>query len=150
MLQRHHRRKMKNRKGRKIMKKTKLINSAVSSVVSKMGHTDTLTIGDCGLPIRGEAERIDLALTPGVPGFLETLDTVLSELCVERIILAEEIREASPEMHQAILERFGEKTEVTYVPHEEFKEQTKGSRAVIRTGECTSYANVILVSGVCF
>ncbi len=132
------------------MKRTKLLNSSVSAVVSQMGHTDTLTIGDCGLPIRGEAQRIDLALTHGVPGFLETLDTVLTELCVERIILAEEIRKVSPEMHKAILERFAEKTAVDYVPHEKFKRLTEDSRAVIRTGECTSYANVILVSGVSF
>ena len=64
------------------MKKTKLLNSMISAVVSEMGHTDTLTISDCGLPIRGEAKRIDLAVKLGVPGFLETLDTVLSELCV--------------------------------------------------------------------
>ena len=132
------------------MKRTKLLNSYVSAVVSQMGHTDTLTIGDCGLPIRGEAQRIDLALTHGVPGFLETLDTVLTELCVERIILAEEIRKVSPEMHKAILEPFAEKTAVDYVPHEKFKRLTEDSRAVIRTGECTSYANVILVSGVSF
>lgn len=132
------------------MKRTKLLNSSVSAVVSQMGHTDMLTIGDCGLPIRGEAQRIDLALTHGVPGFLETLDTVLTELCVERIILAEEIREVSPEMHREILERFSDKVAVDYVPHEEFKRKTEKSRAVIRTGECTSYANVILVSGVSF
>ncbi len=132
------------------MKKTKLLNSMISAVVSEMGHTDTLTISDCGLPIRGEAKRIDLAVKLGVPGFLETLDTVLSELCVEKIILAEEIRESSSWMHQEILQRFSSKIKVEYVPHEEFKKLTEKSTAVIRTGECTSYANIILVSGVTF
>lgn len=132
------------------MRKTTLLNSAVSAVISKMGHTDMLTIGDCGLPIRGEAERIDLALKKGVPTFLETLDTVLSELCVERIILAEEIKTASPKMHEEILKRFEKKVKVDYVPHEEFKKITEKSKAVVRTGECTSYANIILVSGVTF
>ena len=34
------------------MKKGKLLNSEISSVISQMGHTDSLTIGDCGLPIQ--------------------------------------------------------------------------------------------------
>ena len=59
------------------MRKTKLINSEVSYTISKMGHTDSLTIGDCGLPIPDGVKRIDLALKYGVPSFIETLDTVL-------------------------------------------------------------------------
>ena len=131
------------------MKKSTLLNSGLSAVIARMGHTETLTIGDCGLPIRGAAERIDLALKKGVPTFLETLDTVLTELCVERAVLAEEIKTVSPEMHQAILDRLPG-IPVDYVPHEEFKRRTESSKAVVRTGECTSYANIILVSGVTF
>ena len=131
------------------MKKSALLNSGLSAVIARMGHTETLTIGDCGLPIRGTAERIDLALKKGVPTFLETLDTVLTELCVERAVLAEEIKTVSPEMHQAILDRLPG-IPVDYVPHEEFKRRTESSKAVVRTGECTSYANIILVSGVTF
>lgn len=131
------------------MKKATLLNGPLSAVVAAMGHTDTLTLGDCGLPIRGAAERIDLALTKGVPSLLETLDAVLSELCVERAVLAEEIETRSPAMHAAILERLGG-VPVDYVPHEELKARSESSRAVVRTGECTSYANIILVSGVTF
>ena len=132
------------------MRKTVLLNSGISSVISRMGHTDTLTVGDCGLPIPQNVERIDLALKKGVPTFLETLDTILEELCVERIILADEIRAASPEMHSAILSRFSDRVTVDYVSHEELKKLTAASKAVVRTGECTSYANVILCSGVTF
>lgn len=132
------------------MRKTVLLNSRVSSVISEMGHTDMLTVGDCGLPIPDYVERIDLALKLGVPSFLETLDTILEELCVERIILAEEIKTASPDMEKAILSRFSEKVKVEYVPHEEFKAVTGQGKAIVRTGECTPYANVILVSGVTF
>ena len=131
------------------MKKTKLINSEISSTVAKMGHTDTLTIGDCGLPIPNNVKRIDLALKYGVPTFLETLDTVLEELCVEEIIIASEIKEKIEEMYKELLKRF-ENVVIKEVCHEEFKEMTKESKAVIRTGECTPYANVILKSGVVF
>ncbi len=131
------------------MKKGVLINAEVSAVVAQMGHTDMLTVGDCGLPIAG-AKRIDLALTRGVPGFLETLDAVLSELYVEKAVLAEEIRTVSPEMHREILARLGGRVAVEYISHEELKKLSERSKAVVRTGECTSYANVVLVSGVTF
>jgi D-ribose pyranase len=36
---------------------------------------------------------------------------------------------------------------VEQIPHSEFKERSVKSRAIIRTGEFTPYANVILVSG---
>ncbi len=131
------------------MKKTKLINSEISYTISKMGHTDSLTIGDCGLPIPNEVNRIDLALKYGVPTFLETLDTVLEELCVEEIVIANEIIEKNKAIHSEILKRF-ENIKITYVSHEEFKRQTRDSKAVVRTGECSPYANIILKSGVVF
>ena len=131
------------------MKKGKLLNSEVSSVIAQMGHTDSLTIGDCGLPIPKDVKRIDLALKYGVPSFLDTLDTVLEELCVEEIIIAEEIKEISKQMYKEILSRF-ENVKVTMVKHEEFKTMTNNSHAVIRTGECTPYSNIILKSGVVF
>lgn len=131
------------------MKKSALINSEISYVISKMGHTDSLTIGDCGLPIPSNLERIDLALRYGVPAFLETLDTVLEELCVEEIVIASEIEDKNANMYQEILSRF-KNIKITKVSHEEFKNMTKESKAVIRTGECTPYANIILKSGVVF
>lgn len=131
------------------MKKGKLLNSEISYVISQMGHTDSLTIGDCGLPIPKDIKRIDLALKYGVPSFLDTLDTVLEELCVEEIIIAEEIKEAAEQMYKEILNRF-KNVKVTMVKHEEFKTMTNNSHAVIRTGECTPYSNIILKSGVVF
>ena len=127
-----------------------LLNAGILSAIAEMGHTETLTLGDCGLPIRGNAKRIDLALKPGVPGFIETLQTVLTDLQVEKAILAEEIRSVSPQMERQILACLGDNVPVEYVPHETFKLLSEGSKAVVRTGEQTSYANIILVAGVPF
>lgn len=110
------------------MKKSALLNSELSYVIAKMGHTDTLTVGDCGLPIPQETQRIDLALRKGTPGFLETLDTILKELCVQEIILAEEMKDVSPELWHETLHRFPN-IKVTYVSHEKLKELTKKSQS---------------------
>ncbi|MEG0833154.1 MAG: D-ribose pyranase [Oscillospiraceae bacterium] len=131
------------------MKKNELLNDRVSAVIATMGHKETLAVGDCGLPVPKETERIDLALKKGVPTFIDTLCTVLGELCIEKVILAEEIKTHSPRLLAEIEKAIG-KIPVEYVAHEKLKEMTKVSKAVIRTGECTSYANIILVSGVTF
>ncbi len=133
-----------------MMKKGGILNPKMNQLISETGHTDTIVVTDAGLPIpENVTHRIDLALKEGVPGFLETLDTVLTELEVERIILAEEVRTASPDMHDQIVSRFPN-LPIEYVPHVEFKQQTKNARGLIRTGEFTPYANVILVAGVVY
>ena len=43
-----------------------------------------------------------------------------------------------------------QQVEVQFVSHVELKEQTKTCKAVIRTGETTPYANIILQSGCIF
>jgi len=133
------------------MKKSILLNAEISYEIAKLGHTQTITIGDAGLPIPKAVKRIDLAVAKQIPSFLSVLDAVLTEMKVEKITLAEEIGAKSPELKQQLLERFsGQNVAVEYVPHEQFKEATERSAAVIRTGETTPYANVILASGVTF
>lgn len=133
------------------MKKTGILNSDISRVLSYMGHTDCIAIGDCGLPIPDEVERIDLALEFGVPTFMQTLRTVTKDMKVERIVLAEEIKTSNPKVLEEIQILFaGQGVMVDFVSHKEFKKQTKDCKAVIRTGETTPYANIILQSGCIF
>ena len=131
------------------MKKIGTLNQPLSSTISGMGHLDTLVIADAGLPIPPETQRIDLALTEGIPGFLETVRVVLTELEVEKAIIAEEMLTVSPQTHAGLLELLGE-IPIESVTHIIFKEMTRSARAVVRTGEFTPYANLILVSGVVF
>jgi D-ribose pyranase len=131
------------------VKKIGILNQPVSSVVAGLGHTDTLVIADAGLPIPPETQRIDLALTAGIPAFLDTLRVVLTEMQVERAIVAQEMLDVSPGIYEAVKELLGD-VPIETVTHLIFKEQTRSARAVIRTGEITPYANVILVSGVTF
>ena len=84
---------------------------------------------------------------------MEVLETVGADMAVEKIILAEEIKEQNPEVLSQILTYF-EKTdrscEVEYVSHAELKKLTESCKAVIRSGETTPYANIILQSACIF
>jgi D-ribose pyranase len=137
------------------MKKSGILNSDISRVLSYMGHTDRICIGDCGLPIPDETERIDLALRFGVPSFIEVLKEVAKDMKIECIILAEEIKTQNPEQLAAILSFFEENEtdsnpSVEFVSHTELKKMTEDCKAVIRTGEVSPYSNIILQSGCIF
>ena len=139
------------------MKKTTLLNSEITYLVSTLGHTDEITICDAGLPIPDQVTRIDLALTHGVPSFIDTVRVILTESQIEGVVMAEEFAQVSPELHQALLaeleteqSRCGKRFSIRYVSHEEFKHRTHQSKAAVRTGECTPYANVIFQAGVVF
>jgi D-ribose pyranase len=131
------------------MKKTTLLQSDLSYIIAMLGHLDTLVIADAGLPIPPETVRIDLALTQGVPGAIQTLRVVLDEMKVERVILAEEAKDRNPGFLSAVQELLPD-VPVEFVSHAELKTRTAAARAVVRTGEFAPYANAILVAGVVF
>ncbi|MEQ5186525.1 D-ribose pyranase [Providencia alcalifaciens] len=139
------------------MKKGVLLNSPISSVISRLGHTDKITIADAGLPIPSSVERIDIALTQGIPDFMSVLQTITHEMQVEAVMLAEEIKTINPSLINEILsflylldQEQKKSIQIMYVSHEAFKKQLTENKAVIRTGECTPYANIVLFSGVTF
>ncbi|QIL86811.1 D-ribose pyranase (plasmid) [Vibrio sp. HDW18] len=139
------------------MKKSTLLNAELSYLVATLGHTDQITICDAGLPISDDVTRIDLALTHGVPAFLDTVRVILSETQIESAIIAEEFAQVSPELHQALCQELaaqpqinGKPITIQYLTHQAFKQRTLHSRAIVRTGECTPYANVIFQAGVTF
>lgn len=131
------------------MKKGTFLNADIIEVISKMGHTDEIVIADAGLPIPDGVRRIDLALKPGYPDFMRVLKALLEVYACESYVMASEIKEKNPEMEKQIVDALRD-SQGEYVSHEAFKAATANAKAVIRTGECTPYANVILRSGVLF
>ncbi|WP_419394098.1 D-ribose pyranase [Cytobacillus praedii] len=131
------------------MKKLGILNSHISEVLARLGHTDTIVIADCGLPIPDETIRIDLALKQGDPSFIDTLETLLEDMAVEKATLAVEIKEQNKQIDEKVTSILKD-VSIEYISHEEFKALTKKAKAVIRTGEVTPYANIILHAGVIF
>jgi len=131
------------------LKKDGILNSDLSEVIASLGHKDMLVVSDAGFPIPRDVRRIDLAVRQGLPGFLEMIEAIADELEVEKIIIAEEMLEKSPQMKEDLDEIF-DGAAFKAIAHAELKELSKEAAAVVRTGEFTPYANVILVSGVVF
>jgi len=131
------------------MKKTPLLNAELSQLIAAMGHGDELVIGDAGLPVPPGTRCIDLAVSRGVPSFEQVLVAVLSELQVEHAVAATEMEARSPALAGVLRARLGD-TPLARVDHTAFKARSAGARAIVRTGEFTPYANVILSAGVVF
>ena len=131
------------------MKRTMLLHAELSEVIARLGHGDLLVIGDAGLPIPDGPRRIDLAVSANVPRFIDVVSAVLAEMQVESAIVADELWPANPGIHAALRRQLGD-TSVSTLPHEQFKAATRHARAIVRTGEFTPYANVILRAGVVF
>ncbi|WP_354680167.1 D-ribose pyranase [Macrococcoides caseolyticum] len=131
------------------MYKTGTLNSEISKVLSDLGHTDTIVIADCGLPVPKGVQKIDLAVRQGLPSFIDVVDEVARHMVIEHVTLAEEIKYSNPAVLKEVSSIMKDIPN-DFVTHEQFKTLTENSKVIIRTGEATPYANIILRSGVNF
>ncbi|HDM69951.1 MAG TPA: D-ribose pyranase [Thermotogales bacterium] len=147
------------------MKKSGVLNPQISELIARMGHGDMLVIADRGfpLPLNPQVTVVDVSVTANIPRVVDVVKAVLEELEVEEVILAEETEKISPHIHKQFMEIIskirnkGNPIKITIIPHSEFKhmvlrgaEEGKEMKGMIRTGELTPFANIILVSGVTF
>lgn len=126
-----------------------LIHPDLLSILAKMGHGQKLVIGDAGLPVPQGVKSVPLLVSPGVPSFRDVVSAVLSAMHVECMMVAEETKEKSPQVMQTLRQQ-APSVAMTSVTHEELKKECETAVAIVRTGEYTPYANVVLVCGVGF
>ena len=127
----------------------KELNPELIAQIAAIGHTEYLVIADAGLPVPNGVKVIDLSVVRGVPTFEQVLSAVREEVVSDAYIVAGEMPGKSPELY-ACTGRLLAGLPETRIPHEEFKALTRKAKAIVRTGETTPYANVILVAGVNF
>lgn len=127
------------------MLKTEILNAPLLAELAKLGHTDTVVVADYGLPLPAGIPVVDLAFVAGQLGFAQVLEVLARNLVIERSTLASEAR-------GTVVEDWctAQGLAPGHVSHEELKASLPKSKLVIRTGEATAYANVILSCGVPF
>jgi len=136
------------------MKRLGILNRELSALVARLGHLDEITICDAGLPCPEGVPVLDLSLTLGKPTLWELLDTLRQELVIEGALWAQEAEgpvadrlAREIEAWQAVTPRA---VSMSSIPHADLKARVPQSRAVLRSGDATPYANVILLCGVAF
>ena len=133
------------------MLKSGILNAQLLRVLGEAGHTDLLMLSDAAMPIPMDKERVDLAIINDLPRQLTVLKAIVEQLQIEKVYIAEEIQQVSPNYCRKVtgfLQRAG--IPLAFIPHEALKEKSRGRdvRACIRTGERTSYSTMILQVGV--
>ncbi|MFN3652113.1 MAG: RbsD/FucU domain-containing protein [Armatimonadota bacterium] len=121
-----------------------LLNPEVAALIRRVNHTQMLLIADRGFPVPPLPQVVDLSLTADIPTVLQVLEAVLPDLPADRLIRAEEQREAAPERWRV---HAGGSPRALAVPHLELKRLARHAVGCIRTGDATPYANVLLVGG---
>jgi D-ribose pyranase len=131
------------------MKRVGILNGELSRLIASIGHGQTILIADAGMPRPAGVLLIDLAVTLGLPGFVDVVRAVVGEMAVEKFTIADELA-ASKHAVLCDVRRLLPAAEELQVSHESLKELSSNAVAFIRTGEGTPYANVLLQSGVVF
>ncbi|MDZ4716885.1 MAG: RbsD/FucU family protein [Roseiflexaceae bacterium] len=125
---------------------TRILNPQINSLLSRVRHTNMLVITDRGFPFWPMIETINITLIDDIPTVLQVLNAIRPNFVIGEIILACEFREHnSPET----VEQFAvamHALNVTFMPHTDLKQRVPSAIGLIRTGDTTPYANMILIS----
>ncbi len=130
------------------MKRGGIVNAALAGRCAALGHTDQVAIADCGLPLPAGVTVVDLSLVRGIPSFVDVLSALVGELVIEEHTVAEEA--AGTVVEAWVADQADGLGRARTASHEELKRQLAACRLIVRTGEATPFANVILRCGVSF
>jgi D-ribose pyranase len=123
-----------------------ILNPQILSLIARVRHTNTLVIADRGFPYWPMIETVDISLVDDIPTVLGVFEALKANFVIGQIYMAEEfIANNLPELQQTYANSRGE-IPITYEPHIELKLRVPQAIGLIRTGDSTQFANMILVS----
>ncbi|HEY4247933.1 MAG TPA: D-ribose pyranase [Lacunisphaera sp.] len=128
------------------MIKSGLLNPAVLQLLARVRHTNTLVIADRGFPFWPQIETVDISLVDNVPTVLQVLDAIRANFVIGRVHAATEFKTHNTTATQAALASRLKRVPLIFEPHVEFKKRVPHAIGLIRTGDTTQYANMILES----
>ena len=123
-----------------------ILNPTINSLVSRIRHTNTLVIADRGFPFWPQVETVDISLVDDIPKVLDVLRAIRLNFAAGKAFMAEEFRAANGKDTCLEFERVLEGIPLVFEPHVEFKKRVPQAIGLIRTGDTTQYANLILES----
>jgi D-ribose pyranase len=127
------------------MLKTGILNPQINSLLARIRHTNTLVLADRGFPFWPHIETIDISLIDDVPTVPQLLAAIQQNWTIGRIWMAEEFHQHNtPETISRLNSLVA--ADITYEPHIQFKLRVPQAIGLIRTGDTTQYANMILES----
>ena len=128
------------------MIKTGILNPQINSLLSRVRHTNTFVISDRGFPFWPMIETVDISLVDDVPTVLAVLRAIRPNFHIGKAWMAEEfLKQNNAKTRIAFAEALNG-IDLTHEPHVDFKKRVPHAIGLIRTGDTTQYANIILES----
>jgi len=133
------------------MNKGKCINPCIIAAVSRLGHGDKILIADGNYPLNsktGNAEKIWVSLSPGMPTVTDVLDALQSIINVEAAAVMQPSEGPEPEIFKEFESRLPE-LELRKLGRFEFYSECTDQPLglAIATGEKRTFANLLLTVG---
>ena len=128
------------------MIKAGILNPQINSLLCRVRHTNTLVIADRGFPFWPQIETVDISLVDDIPTVLDVLRAIRPNFVIGAAWMAEEFRKHNTEKTQAQFAAALKGVRLTHEPHKKLKKRVPYVIGLIRTGDTTRYANIILES----
>jgi D-ribose pyranase len=128
------------------MLKTGILNPQINSLLSRVRHTNTLVIADRGFPFWPMIETVDISVVDDLPTVLSLLKAIRQNFQIGKAWMAQEFLKANNAKTRAVFTDALRGIEFTHEPHIEFKKRIPHAIGLIRTGDTTQYANIVLES----
>ena len=133
------------------MNKGKCINPCILAAISRLGHGDKILIADGNYPLAtntGNAEKIWVSLSPGIPTVTDVLAALQSVINVEAAAVMQPSEGPEPEIFKEFEEMLPEMELQKLGRYEFYSECTeKPLSLAIATGEKRTFANLLLTVG---
>jgi D-ribose pyranase len=129
------------------MLRTGILNPAISSLIGRVRHTNTLVIADRGFPFWPQIETVDISLVDDIPRVLDVVRAIRANFKAVQFFMAEEFLAANAKDVQLEFERALSGVPLVFEPHVQFKKRVPQAVGLIRTGDTIPYSNLIMESG---
>lgn len=127
------------------MLRTGILNPHVLDLLARIRHTNTLVIADRGFPFWPQIATVDISLVDDVPTVPQVLAAIKANFVIGAVRAAEEFQTHNSTDKLAAL-RVLAGDQLSFEPHVEFKKRVPRAIGLIRTGDTTPYANLIIES----
>ena len=128
------------------MLKTGILNPQLASLLARVRHTNTLVIADRGFPFWPGIETVDLSIVDNLPTVLQVLAAIRPNYVIGKAWMAQEFLKANGKPVQKRFIAALRGASLKFEPHVDFKKLVPHAIGLIRTGDATPYANMILES----
>jgi D-ribose pyranase len=123
-----------------------ILNPQINSLLSRVRHTNTLVIADRGFPFWPMIEMVDISLVDNIPTVLDVLRAIRPNFWIGKAWMAEEFLKLNNAETRAAFAKALDGIVVSHEAHVDFKKRVPLAIGLIRTGDTTQYANIVVES----